>query len=465
MDDIIKIPPHDEELEKAVLSALMIESWVAPAIMDRLNDNSFYKSSHLAIYKAIKELFEEDSPIEMISVAEMLKTKGEFDSMGGAIALAQICNSIGSASNVEYHAHKLTEYQVKRDVINKLTRSIHDAYNPQTDFAEVVTKAQDFINLIADSVYRPSERKLGDVLTDSANQVKYASQRVNSNTFPLYIESLDSVIDVKNGDLIIIAGRPGMAKTSFALDAARKMAKRKTRVGFISLEMKDVDLGKRLIGQHANLNIRDYIYKRGNGYDKTMLDKSALELAEYPLYICEETTLSIQQLSTIAGKWKTKYDIELLMVDYLQLLSSESKKNSNREQEVSHISRNLKKIAMKLNIPVIALSQLSRPADKGSAKRPILTDLRESGSIEQDASMVIFLHRPEYYGELTMPDGSDSKGRCELIIAKQREGESNITVESMFDKYTCRFFDYDRYEEQSPQRLTPLDKAKEIVPF
>jgi replicative DNA helicase len=447
-----KVPPQARDLEEAVLGAVMIEDKAIDDVIDILQEDSFYVDAHRKIYRAMRQLYIIEAPIDLLTVTEQMRKNGELEDIGGAYFLAQLTNKVGSAANVEYHARIIAEKYIQRMLITTSSEVIRDAYEDSTDVFELLDKAESNLMLISENSAKKASVDIASIIRKELEEIDV---RINSeehlNGVPSGFMELDRATGGwQNSDLIIVAARPGMGKTAFTLALARNSAiDHKKPVAFFSLEMAANQLVQRLISMESEIPAEKI--RRGSleKYEYTQLTSKIDALQKAPMYIDDTPGINIFELRSKCRKLKQKYDISMIIVDYLQLMSGtmDGKGGGNREQEISQISRSLKGLAKELQVPVIALSQLSRaPETRGGTKKPILSDLRESGAIEQDADIVIFLYRGEYYGILTDEDGMDTKGVAEIIIAKHRNGPLKTVKAKFIDKF-AKFADFDEFQK------------------
>ena len=431
-DTVGLIPPQSVELEEAVLGALMLEKDAVIEIQGIITPEAFYKEAHQIIYKAIMELSMELKPIDLYTVTEKLKQTRKLSAVGGAAYLAQLTQKVGSAAHIEFHSKIIAQKFVQRELIRAAT--------------EIQKKAYEIFKVSEGHVKRDVQ-KSRDILTKTLLAIEEASKREGGfSGVPTGFTHLDRLtLGWQPSDLIIIAARPSMGKTAFVLSLARNVAVDFEKgVAFFSLEMSAEQLMMRLIVGESGLDSRDVRNGQLTPEQWKHLESSIKPLAGAPLFIDDTPALSIYEFRSKVRRLKTQYDIQLVIIDYLQLMTAAvDTRGGNREQEVAMISRSLKAIAKELNIPIIALSQLNRSVEsRGGNKRPQLSDLRESGAIEQDADLVAFIHRPEYYGLMTDEDGTPTQGMAEIIVAKHRNGAVD-TIKLRFRKEQAKFMDYD----------------------
>lgn len=452
-----KVAPKAVELEEAVLGACLIEKEALDIVVDILQPHSFYIDAHQRIYRAIKVLYGESKtsaikPIDILTVAEQLRSTAELDLVGGPYYLAELTNRITSAANVEYHARIVSEKYIQRELIRVSSDIIKNAYEDTTDVFELLDDAEKNLFAIAEENLKRNGDQIGNVITNelmeiSKRMAKSKDGEVLTGVGSGFVELDRTTAGWQKSDLIILAARPGMGKTSFTLALARNAALDMGKpVALFSLEMTTNQLVQRLISMEAEINADKLRKGTLEPYEWTQLTTRVDKLQKAPIIIDDSPSLNIFELRAKCRRYKERYGIEMIMIDYLQLMSgsnADGKSNGNREQEISQISRSLKSIAKELNVPVIALSQLSRAVEtRGGIKRPMLSDLRESGAIEQDADMVIFLYRPEYYEIFTDEEGLDTRGTAEVIIAKHRNGALK-TVRTRFINQFAKFTNLD----------------------
>ena len=443
------VPPQAIELEEAVLGALMLEHDSIIAVQEYVTADAFYTEEHRLIYKAIESLSAELKPIDLYTVTECLKVRGELKKVGGAAYLAQLTQKVGSAANVEFHAKIIAQKYVQRELIRSATEIQRRSYDEDQDVTDLIGYAESEIFKVAEGHVKRSVQSAKDVLAKAMSQIEEASKNTSAfNGVPSGFMAVDRVtLGWQPSDLIIIAARPAMGKTAFVLSMARNMAiDHESPVAFFSLEMSSVQLMMRLIIAETGLSGTDIKSGRLTPEQWRHLESATKPLGTAPLFIDDTPALSVFEFRSKARRLKIHNDIKIIIIDYLQLMTGNAESKGNREQEVAFISRTLKAIAKELNVPIIALSQLSRATEtRGGSKRPQLSDLRESGAIEQDADIVAFIHRPEYYGMNTDENGMPTAGMAEIIIAKHRSGAAT-DVKLRFLKEQTRFMDLDMDE-------------------
>ncbi len=442
-----KVQPQALPLEEAVLGALMLDKDALAVVLDILRADSFYLESHQMIFKAMLRLFERSKPIDLLTVMEELKKSGELELVGGPSYLAELTERVASAANIEYHARIIAQKFIQRELIRVSTQIIKDAYEDTTDVFELLDTAEQGLFSIAQQNMSRGYESMGGLSTKLLKQLEELKQREDGLTgVPTGFTELDRLTSGwQSSDLIIVAARPGMGKTSFVLSLAKNAAADFGKpVAVFSLEMSNVQLATRIISMQAEISGSKMRNGQLEDYEWQQLHTAIERISEAPIYIDDTPGINIFELRAKCRRMKMQHDIQLIIIDYLQLMSGGGDNNrGNREQEISAISRALKGLAKELEVPVIALSQLSRAVEvRGGTKRPQLSDLRESGAIEQDADIVSFIYRPEYYDILEDEEGMSLKGIAEIIVAKHRNGALK-TVKLKFTDEFARFSDLD----------------------
>ncbi len=424
-----RIPPQAVEVEEAVLGAMLIEHGAATIALQMLKPTDFYKTANRHIFETLSNLFERDNPLDLLTVETELKDNNLLDVCGGPTYLSDLTRSVSSSANIEYHSQIIIEKAIKRNLILASNDVIKDAYDTTSDAYDVLDSAEqrifDLSNQKSRSTAIPVEKLLKDTLSylEDLRGKDYGITGVPSG---LSIDNMTA--GWQKGDLIIIAARPSMGKTAFVLTAARNAAMHpdenlRTPIALFSLEMSNQSLVQRLLTMEARVRADEARKGTLKDADFRKLIDAASRLFSAEIYIDDTPGISLMELRTKCRRLKSEKGIGLIVIDYLQLMQSHAKDIGSREQEIASISRGLKGLAKELDVPVIALSQLSRAVEqRGGDKRPQLSDLRESGSIEQDADIVMFLYRPEYYGINTTPEGRSTAGIAEIIVGKQRNG-------------------------------------------
>lgn len=435
------MPPQAVDLEEAVLGALMLERDAFSMVGDLLEADAFYKDTHQRIFRAIQKLFLNDDPVDLLTVSESLKQSGELEQVGGYYYLSQLTSRVASAAHIEFHAKIIIQKYLQRRLIGVCTELQSMAYDEATDVSDLMDKAQKAVFDIADGNFKKDTAEIAPIIDEAIKGIQAAAKKPDGiSGVPSGFHALDAVTaGWQPSDLVVIAARPAMGKTAFVLSMARNMAvTHHQTVAIFSLEMSSVQLVNRLIASETELNSEKLKTGRLTDEEWKQLHSRIKALVEAPILVDDTPALSIFELRAKCRRLKQKYNIQVLIIDYLQLMTAGADMRGNREQEVSMISRQLKIIAKELNIPVLALSQLNRGVESRPDKKPMLSDLRESGSIEQDADMVLFIHRPEKYGITTDNEGNSLLGIASIIIAKHRNGavgEVNLRFRSELTQF------------------------------
>lgn len=459
-----KVQPQAVDLEEAVLGALMLEQNALSATIDVLKPEIFYMEQHKIIYKAIQRLFGRSQPVDILTVTNELKSMGKLEEVGGAYYITQLTNRVASTAHIEYHARVITEKYIQRELIRISSMTIREAFEDTTDVLELLDKAEKDLFSVAENNFRREYDSMQSLLKEAIDDIKKAKDHEGQfRGVPSGFTELDRITSGwQKSDLVVLAARPGMGKTAFVLSMARNIAVDfDVPVAFFSLEMSSIQLVTRLISSETELSADKL--KKGNleNYEWEQLNAKIGKLTDAPLYIDDTPALSIFELRAKCRRLKAQHDIQLIIVDYIQLMSTGSEIKSNREQEISAISRSLKSLAKELNVPIITLSQLNRSVEtRGGSKRPILSDLRESGAIEQDADLVLFIYRPEYYKLDEDEEGNPTKGMAEIIIAKHRNGPIADIKLRFIDRF-ARFTDF----EADEFAVEDQSEEDEDVPF
>jgi len=427
--DIGKTPPEAVELEKAVLGALMLERGAFMQINDILRPESFYLKAHEYIFTAIRDLANDtQAKVDMLTVTEQLRRNGTLEAAGGPLYVAELTNNVTSALNVGFHAKIIAQKFLARELIRFTGTVQAKAYDETLDIAELMQEAEGSLFEIAQSNIKKDAIQINPIIHDAFHAIEIAHNRKEGlSGLSSGFHALDKITSGwQNSDLIIIAARPSMGKTAFVLSMAKNMAVNfKIPVALFSLEMSNIQLVKRLISNVCEIAGDKIKSGRLETYEWQQLDHKIRELDDAPIYVDDTASLSVFELRTKARRLVREHGIKCIIIDYLQLMNASGMSFDNRVQEVGKISSSLKGLAKELNIPIIALSQLNRGVEAREGKRPQLSDLRESGSIEQDADIVCFIHRPEYYKITEDEKGNDLRGKAEIIVAKHRNGATD----------------------------------------
>ncbi len=438
-----KVPPQSRELEEAVLGALMLEKTAFDQIANFLKPECFYVESHQVVFRAIMQLSAENKPVDLLTVVEELRSMSALDQVGGPYYISKLTNSVVSAANIEAHGRIILEKHIQRELIRVSSEVISEAYEDSTDVFDLLDSAESKLFDITNGHLKKEFDTLSKVVMQTVTRIDEMRTRNEDMTgVPAGFPTLDrTTYGWQPSDLIILAARPSVGKTAFALNLARNAAMHPTKptpVAFFSLEMSSAQLVQRILSAESEIRLEKISRGRMEDHEMQQLYKKGIEpLANANIFIDDSAALNIFELRAKCRRLKNKHNVGLILIDYLQLMSGTSEnKNTNREQEISTISRNLKQLAKELQVPIIALSQLSREVEKrkDSNKVPQLSDLRESGAIEQDADMVMFLYRPDYYDITTNDMGEDTKGDVYVKIAKHRNGSlENIKLKAVLE--------------------------------
>jgi replicative DNA helicase len=449
-NEIGKLQPQAIELEEAVLGAMLLEKDALSSVIDVLSAESFYKEQNGIIFKAIYTLFNRSEPVDILTVTQELKRTGELEVVGGSFYVSSLTNRIASSANIEYHARIVAQKYLQRELIRISTETIKSAYEDGTDVFELLDATTQHIFEVLDSNVRKQHVGMTSLIAKAIEEIELAAQQTDGlSGVPSGFTALDRITGGwQKSDLLILAARPGMGKTAFVVTMAKNAAVEFNKpVAIFSLEMSSLQLVKRLISSETEIDQGKILKGNLDNHEFVQLNERIKKLSVAPLYIDDTPALSIFELRAKARRLKEQQKVELIIIDYLQLMSGGPDSKGNREQEISTISRGLKSLSKELEIPIIALSQLSRQVENrpGGSKRPQLSDLRESGAIEQDADMVMFIYRPEYYGLTEDENGQSLIGRAEIIIAKNRHGEI-VDVPLRFIGQYAKFTDLDYTE-------------------
>lgn len=472
MSEFGKLQPQDLKIEEAVLGALMLEKEAYTNVSDILKPESFYDTTHQHIYEAIVELGAKQRPIDMLTVTEQLRNDGNLEAVGGAARISQLTGMISSAANVEFHARIIAQKYIARRLISFTSNIQSKAFDETNDVYDLMQEAEGALFEISKNTLKRDVQQIDPIISEAIKKIQEAANNETGlSGLPTGYHKLDEMTSGwQNSDLIIIAARPAMGKTAFVLSLAKNMAvDYNLPVAIFSLEMSNLQLVNRLISNVCELEGEKIKSGQLSGEDWEKLMARSKKLYSAPLYVDDTPSLSVFEFQTKARRLKSEHDIKIIIIDYLQLMNASGMKFGSREQEVSNISRSLKALAKDLNIPIIALSQLNRSVeqrgDDKRGKRPQLSDLRESGAIEQDADIVCFIHREEYYTKSSEDaEGNDIRGKAEFIIAKHRSG----AVGDVPMRFVHRFARFENWDDnynltgenvvQSKMNSAPIDE-------
>ena len=434
--------PQAPEVEKAVLGALMIDRDAYMEVCNLLQPESFYEPRNQKVFDAIMRLSMDENPVDVLTVTDKLAKMGKLEEVGGPVYIVELSSKVATSANVVYHANIVAERYLARQMISYVSVIGRKTFDESYDIKDVVQEAESTLFDLTQKNMKKDYSVLAPIVDKAMEMVRIAHSNKGGTTgiSTGYFKLDDMTCGWQNSDLVIIAGRPAMGKTAFALSLAKNIAAdQKIPMAFFSLEMSDVQLANRLMSNVCMIEGKKLLSGQLDRADWLRLDKKLGILEDAPLYIDDSEGLSVMDLKTKARRLVREKGVKLIMIDYLQLMTASGMKYNSRQEEVSLISRSLKGLAKELDIPVLALSQLNRGVEGRSGsegKRPQLSDLRESGAIEQDADMVMFVHRPEYYHIYQGANGEDYRGKAEIIIAKHRKGATDIALLNFRGKYT-----------------------------
>jgi len=452
------LQPQALEVEKAVLGALMIDKDAYAIVCETLRPDSFYEPRNQMVYEAIRDLAIEEKPVDVLTVTERLAKNGILEEIGGPGYVAELSSRVASSANIEYHANIIAQKSLARQLISYTGMIQTKAFDETVDIDDLMQEAEGSLFELSQRNMKKDYTQINPVISQAIKTIQAAAANTDGLTgVPTGYHKLD---DITSGwqasDLVIIAGRPAMGKTSFALSMAKNIAAdQRVPMAFFSLEMSNVQLVNRLISNACEIEGSKILNGQLQPDEWQRLDQRINTLLDAPLYVDDTPGLSVFELSTKARRLVREHGVKIIMIDYLQLMNANGMRFSSRQEEVSTISRSLKGLAKDLDIPILALSQLNRGVESREGlegKRPQLSDLRESGAIEQDADMVLFVHRPEYYHIYQDDNGRDLHGMAQIIIAKHRKGATGDVLLTFKGQYT-------RFENPDDNQLGPVSPA------
>ena len=436
------LQPQALDLERAVVGALMIDKDAFSIVSEIIRAESFYDPRHQKIYKAIQALNMDERPVDFMTVIEELKRDGALEEIGGPTYIVELSSQVASSAHIEYHARVLAQKHLARQLISFASVIETKAFDETVDVDDLMQEAESSLFELSQKNMRQEYTQIDPVLTQAVEILQKAAANTSGLTgIPTGFTRLDDITaGWQASDLVIIAGRPAMGKTSFALSLAKNIAvDYQYPIGFFSLEMNNVQLVNRLMSNVCEISGKKILNGQLDEEEWKRLDRNIRKLQGAPIYIDDTPGMSIFELRSKARRLVREKGVKVIMIDYLQLMNANGAKFGSRQEEVSTISRSLKGLAKELNIPILALSQLNRSVenrDSNDGKRPQLSDLRESGAIEQDADMVLFVHRPEYYHILQDEKGNDLRGMAQIIIAKHRKGATGDVLLNFRGEFT-----------------------------
>jgi len=463
--DFGKVPPQALDMEEAVLGALMLEKNAVYEVLDLLKPESFYSQQHQRIFEAIVQLTENEKPIDLLTVTEQLRKNEVLEEVGGPVYITRLTNKVASAAHIDFHARVVAQKHIQRELIRVASEIQSRAFDDGIDVNDLIDFSEGELFNIAEGNIKKQTASISAVLKEAIHQIEEASKREdNLSGVPSGFTQLDRMTSGwQPSDLVIVAARPSMGKTAFVLSMSRNMAVDHGRgVAIFSLEMSSVQLVNRLIVGETGISSEKIRNGNLQDFEWQMLEHKVKVLEDAPIYIDDTPGISIFELRAKLRRLMRQQTIDIVIIDYLQLMTGTPETRGNREQEVSTISRALKSIAKEMNVPVIALSQLNRSVEvRGGDKRPQLSDLRESGAIEQDADMVTFIHRPEKYGFLEDENGNSLEGLAYIILAKHRNGAIGDVV-LRFKAEQAKFSDL---EDSDLPPIDDLDDTNAVQSF
>jgi len=464
-----KLPPQAPEFEEAILGAIMLEKEALKDAMETLQAKHFYVDAHQYVFECMIDIYNDNHPVDILTVTEKLKTKGYLEIVGGPYFIAKLTSRVSSAANLQYHAHIVIQKFIQRELIRISGQTLTDAFDDTADAFKLLDATEKDLYEVKNDGMKRSYQEISDVMEIAIKQIEANVEKKDGLTgVPSGLKTLDHITaGWQKSDLIILAARPGMGKTALALSMLRNAAVDFHKaVAIFSLEMSAPQLVTRLIASESGLSSEKLKKGQLEDHEWAQLHSKIQRLSKAKIFIDDTPSLPVFELKAKCRRLHSKHNIELVVIDYLQLMRGEDSgnKNGNREQEISYISRSLKALAKELNIPIIALAQLSRDVEKrGGDKKPQLSDLRESGSIEQDADMVGFIWRPDYY-KFSESGYETDPYMAEIIIAKHRNGPTD-TAKVKYINTLARFDNYDENEaynnidEDGPKTVTFSSKV------
>ncbi|MHB8829002.1 MAG: replicative DNA helicase [Syntrophales bacterium] len=430
-----KIPPQNLEAEQSILGGILLDNQALNAVMEVLTQSDFYSDAHRKIFASIIELNNRSEPADLITLSNIMKDQKKLDQVGGISYLASLVDNVGSAANIAYYAKIVKEKSILRSMIGAATEILNNSYDVGTDVDQILDKAEHVIFEISENKIRPSFSPIREILKDSFQTIEklYANKELITGVATGF-DKLDEITSgLQRSDLIIIAGRPSMGKTAFALNIAQYAAlETGVPVAIFSLEMAKEQLVMRMLAAEARVDSQRLRKGFLGETDWPRLTDAAGHLSDAPIYIDDTPAITVIEMKAKSRRLKAENGLGLIVLDYLQLMRGSAYRDS-REQEISEISRSLKALAKELSVPVIALSQLNRKVEDRTNRRPMMADLRESGAIEQDADVIAFIYRDDVYNK---SEDNPEKGIAEIIIGKQRNGPTGIVKLAFQEKYT-----------------------------
>ncbi|MCF8259617.1 MAG: replicative DNA helicase [Melioribacteraceae bacterium] len=460
------IPPHSAETEAAILGAILIDNNSLIKALQFLIPECFYLPKHRLIFEAMISLYEANEPIDSITLYEELRKTEKLESIGGATFIARLSQEVASAANINNHAKIILEKWIARELVSISMQIAGGAFAGETDIFDLLEQAEQKLFSLSQTSIRESFQPMKKIVKEAMELIEAIhSKKISTFSVPSGYYALDDLLGgFQKTDLIILAARPSMGKTAFALSIAQNAAiDNKIPIGVFSLEMSAIQLATRLISGLSRIDAHKIRTGKFHAEEGAKISRTVYKLAEAQIFIDDTPGLNVLEMRAKARRLKNEKNVGLIIVDYLQLMTSSSRMES-REREISTISSSLKALAKEINVPVIALSQLNRAVESRTDKRPMLSDLRESGSIEQDADVVLFLYRPEVYGITQMKDGESTEGLAEVIIGKQRNGPTG-EARLRFIKEYARFENQDLIHNRLPQQSESHPDVDDDLPI
>lgn len=440
-----KMPPQSVDLEKIVLGAIILEKGVISEVLDILNTECFYDNKHQHIYAAIRKLFDNNKPNDTHLVAQQLQQDGKLNEVGGISYLIELTSLVESSANVVFHSRIIQEKYLLRQLISISSEIQTKAYDPTSDVFELMETSEQKLFSVAENTLRSNYKKISTIISETLQTLYELKEKESNNGVASGLRALDSITTgFQPSDLIILAARPGMGKTALALTILRNAAiLSQKKIALFSLEMSSLNLCQRLLSSEADIELYKIRNALLSNEELLRLEEKGKKISNLHITIDETPQITIQELRARCRRFKVQDGLDMVIIDYLQLMSGarDGKVNFNREQEIGNISRSLKGLAKELNVPVLALAQLSRDVEKRPDKRPILSDLRESGSIEQDADQVMFIYREAKYNK-EGDDNATVTDLAEIILEKNRHGATGTAVVRFIDRF-AKFVDTD----------------------
>ncbi|HIE15727.1 MAG TPA: replicative DNA helicase [Bacteroidales bacterium] len=439
-----KMPPQAIEIEQAVLGAILLNKDAMLEANQHLKPESFYSEKHQIIFSALQQLSKRLEPVDILTLSNELRKIKKYEEVGGAAYLSLLSTKVASSANLEYHAKIVAQKYIQRELIRVATDMLTHAYDSDADVADLLDRSERLLFEVAEGNIKKQTQKIKQILDEAVKRIDESGKQKELVGVPSGFTDIDRITSGwQPSDLIIIAARPSMGKTAFVLSMAKQIAFQKIPVAIFSLEMSDIQLVNRLIVSETRIPAEKIRTGKLADHEWTQLEKTIQPLYDAPIFIDDTPALNIFELRSKCRRLKIQYDIKIVIIDYLQLMRGDESSKFSREQEVSTISRSLKALAKELNVPIVALSQLNRSVEtRAGHKRPQLSDLRESGAIEQDADLVLFIHRPEKMGITEDKEGNSTKGLAEILIEKHRNGATGL-VPLRFIERIATFVDFD----------------------